>query len=541
MERTDEYACLGLPETWPVRLNSGHLRRDEPINLAADLLDRHLDRDMAGRTAIVCDDGCTTYGELHTRVNRLGHVLINAGVRSGDRVVLRLHKGATLIAAWLAVQKIGAIAVMTAESLRARELAYVLDDASPRACVVEASLLEQARLAVAPLARPPVCLVIGGPAPVGNPAVRSIDAELAAAPVELVPRTRDADAIAVIAYTPGAEGTPRGCCHSGHDILAAIDAYGGGVLACSPDDVIGGPVSCAFAYGLGALLVLPLRFGARVVLTRGRGTTPWLHSIATEAVTLLFCTATFYRLLLRDPELDRARLQSLRICVSAGEQLDVSTFDSWTARTGTTLIDTLGTTEMFHAFLSQRPGRAVRGSLGHAVPGYEIRVVDDQINDVPRGTPGLLAVRGPSGCRYWHNPEAQRQSVRKGWNLTGDVCVLDRDGEVWFRGRADDVIVSAGYNIAAPEIEAVLREHFAVRDATVRPEPDPVRGFIPKAFIVLRDPSAASTALMLALQQHVRDALADYKVPRLFEFREFTAKDAKGINREEREGAHSGN
>jgi 2-aminobenzoate-CoA ligase len=244
-----------------------------------------------------------------------------------------------------------------------------------------------------------------------------------------------------------------------------------------------------------------------------------LDAIARHRVTLLFCAATTYRILLQDPNLETAYdLSSLRLCVSAGETLPATVFEEWHRRTGVEILDGLGSTEMFHVFISARPGSVRPGATGTPVPGYEAKVVDDLFNEAPRGTPGLLAVKGPTGCRYWRKPERQREYVRHGWNVTGDVYIRDEDGYFWYQCRNDDLIICGGYNIAGPEVESVLLEHPAVLESAVVASPDQVRGFVPKAFVVLKPTAQPSAELVAALQAHVKRELAPYKYPREIEF-----------------------
>jgi 2-aminobenzoate-CoA ligase len=283
--------------------------------------------------------------------------------------------------------------------------------------------------------------------------------------------------------------------------------------------VIGGPLGLSFAFGLGALLVFPLFAGACTVLFDHFHAETLLQSIASHRMTVLVGTATTYRLLLRIPDLEsRTDFRSLRLAVSAGEPLDAETVRAWKRRTSVELIDSFGTTEMCHVFLSQRPGSAVLGSLGTPVPGFRIRVVDDDLRDVALGSPGLLAVQGPTGCVYWRREAAQRKFVRRGWNLTGDVVVGDAAGQFWFRGRRDDLIISAGYNISPAEVEAVLKAHPAIADAAVVAAPDPIRGAVPKACVVLQSNVHQSDCLISEIHAYLQRELAGYKCPRQFEF-----------------------
>lgn len=483
------------------------------LNLSAELIDRHLPH-RADHPAVVAPDGRLTYAELSSRVARVGHALHRAGVGPGDRVLVRLPNGTGLVTAWLAAQRIGAIVVTTAASLHARELAAIVADAEPSICVTTSPLADDLRRACAPIAHAPRVFL--------DDEINAADA-----PDRLDSVARPRDAIAVIIYTADAESAaPKGACHSAADLLATADTYSRLALGAGPDDVFGGPLSTAFAFGLGATLVFPLRAGATAVLTDGFDADAQAATIAREGVTLYFGTATTYRLLLRAPDFDRrVDPQSLRLAISSGEPLEAGLALDWRRRTGVELLDGFGTTEMAHSFLAQRAGECGSGLLGDVVPGYEVRVVDDRFSDVPAGAAGRLVVRGPTGCRYWRRAEAQRRYVQQGWNVTGDWCV--RDDGLRFAGRRDNLIVSAGYNVSAPEIEAVLREHPAIADAAVVAAPDSVRGSVPKAVVVLRE-HAARDGIELALLQHVRDSLAGYKCPRRLEIARALPRDRSG-------------
>ena len=527
--RQEQTTSLPPRELWPDRIYAlPELHYRQTLNLATELLDVHVTAGRRDSIAIVANGHRTTYGTLQTRANHFGHALISHGVRPGDRVLLRLPNRPDLVALWLAVQKIGAVCVTTPPMLRARELAYIVNDVAPRACVVAGDLLDEVERAWPRFQEAPLLMVAGlASRAIALPAVHLTDlAAPADAALEAHPTTLES--LAVIAYTSGTAAEPKGTCHSVSDVLASADTYACGVLGASQDDVFGGQLSMAFTYGLGGLLVFPLRFGAATVLAEEFAVERLLTAIQRDRITLLFCTATAYRLLLRVPDFERRfDLDSLRLCVSAGEPLDREVAEAWTRRTGKEIIDSLGTTEMFHVFLSQRPGGAVPGSIGVPVPGYEVRAVDECLADVAPGAPGRLAVRGPSGCRYWRKPEAQRDYVRRGWNLTGDVVVKDERGDFWFLGRNDDLIISAGYNIAGAEVEAVLLEHPAVHEAAVVASPDPIRRSAPKAFIVLK-PGVAPDGLVLSLQEHMQRALAGYKCPRRYEFVESLPKTESG-------------
>jgi 2-aminobenzoate-CoA ligase len=512
--RIDEAIALPPRELWPERAcDLPHVRYSTDLNLSVELVDRHLPA-CADHCAVVAPDRRLTYAELSARIAHAGHRLRHAGARAGDRVLIRLPNGAALVTAWLAVQRIGAIAVTTSASLRARELAAIIDDAEPSVSITASHVATELWRACASATRAPRVLL-------------EDELQPADAPDQLDPVARPRDAVAVIIYTADAESAlPKGACHSAADLLATADTYSKLVLGAGPDDVFGGPASPAFAFGLGAMLVFPLRAGATTVLSDGFDADAQATAIGREGVTLYFGTATTYRLLLRAPDFDRhADLRSLRVAISSGEQLEVELAIEWRRRTSLDLLDGFGTTEMAHMFLAQWPRDCGSGRLGEAVPGYDVRVVDDRFTDVEAGAPGRLIVRGPTGCRYWRRIEAQRRYVQRGWNVTGDWCV--RHEGLRFRGRRDNLIVSAGYNVSAPEVEAVLREHPAIADVAVVSAPDPIRGSVPKAVVVLRD-QAARDGIELALLQHVRDTLAGYKCPRRLEIARELPRDGSG-------------
>lgn len=535
MHRRDH---LPPQELWPTILRTRpELQYPDTLNLATLLLDQHVDTGAGARVAVLAGGEPVTYAELRQRVNRIGHALRSAGVQPGDRVAMRFLNNTPFVATWLAVQKIGAIGVSTMPMLRARELAYVVNDSEARVVVCQRELIEELARARASFDQPVTIIASGssvrhgaqdfpparhnrnepGPPPSGADAV--LENLVAGASDTLHPEPVARSAAVLIAYTSGSTGLPKGATHTAADILSAADCYSRQVLQATPDDVFGGHPTLAFTYGLGGLLVFPFRAGAVTSLIERFDPEVLLARIAADRITVLFCAATTYRLLLQNPNLERAHdLSSLRLCVSAGEPLPAGVYEEWRRRTGVEVLDGIGSTEMFHIFISARPGHIRAGSTGIPVPGYEARVVDEHLNEVPRGTPGLLAVRGPTGCRYWRKPDRQREYVRGGWNITGDVYRQDEDGFFWYECRNDDLIISGGYNIAGPEVEMVLTEHPAVADAAVVASPDGMRGFVPKAFVVLKDGIAPTTELAEALQDHVKRELAPYKYPREIEF-----------------------
>ncbi len=452
---------LPPPDAWPELVcDRPELRYPDSVNLATELLDRHVAEGRGGRLAVVMADGRrASYEDVQHQADRIGKALARLGVRPGDRVAMRFLNDITFVACWLAVQKIGAVGVSTMPMLRARELAYIVNDAEVSVFLCANDLMGEVLLA-----RPAfdhAVLVVGAATAGVASAVgadRQLDALVAGETpgLEAVPRGRRD--LALIAYTSGSTGTPKGATHSPADVLASADTYARHVLATRPDDVFGGHPTLAFTFGLGGLLVFPFRVGAATALVERFTPDALMRSVGSSGISVLFCAATTYRLLLQDPDLERKyELGSLRACVSAGEPLPAAVYTEWHRRTGIEILDGIGSTEMFHIFISATPGEVRPGATGRTVPGYEARVVDDEMREVARGTPGRLAVRGPTGCRYWRKPDRQREYVRQGWNITGDVYVQDADGYFWYQCRNDDLIICGGYNIAGPEVESVLR------------------------------------------------------------------------------------
>ena len=488
------------------------------LNVASELLDVHVAEGRGEDVAVLFEDQRISYAELQRMTNRIGHAFLRIGVGPGDRVALRLPNRPVFVAAWLAIQKIGAVGVATMPMLRAREIAYIANDCRVSVFLCAADLLDELIRARATFDHP--VIVVAAPAPpLPAGADYTLDELAAATHDELDAYPTRRDDLALIAYTSGSTGVPKGTTHSPTDILAAADGYARTVLRPARHDIFSGHPTMAFTFGLGGLLVFPFRAGAATVLMDRFSPELLLATVARRRATLLFCAATTYRMLLQDASFEHTYdLSSLRLCVSAGETLPAIVFKEWYRRTGVEILDGLGATEMFHIFISARAGSVRPGATGTPVPGYEAKVVDDQFSEVPRGTPGLLAVRGPTGCRYWRKPELQREYVRHGWNVTGDLYCQDSDGYFWYQCRNDDLIICGGFNIAGPEVESVMLEHPAVVEAAVVASPDPVRGAVPKAFVVLRPDVEAGNDLVVALQDHVKRELAPYKYPREIEF-----------------------
>jgi 2-aminobenzoate-CoA ligase len=491
----------------------------ERLNCVPRLLDRWVEEGHGDASCLIGAETSWSYGETAERVNRIARVLVDAfGLVAGNRVLLRAPNSPMLAAICLAVFKAGGIAVITVPVLRPRELAAPIAKAQPRLALCDARLL--ADLEAARTFSPGIERVVTFGAP---------DAELErlieAASSDFTAADTADDDVCLLAFTSGTTGGPKATVHFHRDILAIADSYGRHVLrATAADRCIGSP-PLAFTYGLGGLLIFPLAVGAATVLLEQGSPDALREAIPRFGATVLFTAPTAYRALLARAR--PAELASLRVCVSAGEPLSAATFGAWREATGLAILDGIGSTEMLHIFIGSPAERTRAGATGLVVPGYEARVVDAAGREVPRGTAGLLAVRGPTGCRYLDDAR-QASYVRGGWNLTGDTYVQDADGYFWYQARADDMIVSSGYNIAGPEVEAALLTHPAVAECAVVGAPDAERGMLVTAYVVLREGFAPDAALVRALQDHVKTEIAPYKYPRAVRFRAALPKTPTG-------------
>jgi len=509
----------GLPsrDLFPERVYTlPELRYPDRLNVARELLDRNADGGRAGRPAVFAGEQVLTYGELQKKVNRLGNGLRALGLDRGSRVLLRMPNVPEFVITWLACQKLGIITVGTMPMLRSRELAYIVNEAETTAAVVWGGIreeLEKAQREAPTLGR----LIVAGETKPGDVGWQDL---LDGQPERLATEETGANDVAMIAYTSGSTGVPKGCVHFHNDILASADSYARYVLTPSEEDRFGGHPTLAFTFGTGGLMVFPFRFGAATVLMGPFQPETMLETIRRYRLSVCFCAPTSYKLMLRVPEMERRYdLRSLRLSVSAAEPLPAATYEEWVKRTGIELLDGIGSTEMFHIFISSLAGKVRPGATGVPVPGYDCRVVDEAGREVPTGTAGLVAIKGPTGCRYWRKPERQAEYVRfGGWNITGDVYIKDPDGYFSYQCRSDDMIVSGGYKIPGPEVERVLDEHPAVAESAVVASPDETRGYVVKAYVVLKPGRAASEALAAELQGHVKRELAPYKYPRRIEF-----------------------
>ncbi|MFF8845197.1 AMP-binding protein [Streptomyces sp. NPDC015127] len=504
----DTFARDHLPPSgeWPdILFDLPSLRYPPRLNCAAELLDGTIGRHGSDRPVFRTGEGeVWTYGELREQVDRIAHVLTSdLGVVPGNRVLLRGPTTPYLAACWLAVLKAGAVAVTVLAQQRAKELATVCEIAGAGHALCDIRSVDDLVKAEVPGLR---ITAYGGDAP--DDLLR-LAAARAPEPYEAVATA--ADDVALIAFTSGTTGRPKGCMHFHRDVLAIADTFSAHVLRPRADDLFAGSPPLGFTFGLGGLVVFPMRAGACALLLEQAGPQQLLPAIAEHRVSVLFTAPTAYRVML--DHLDGHDVGSLRRCVSAGENLPAATWQSWHERTGVRLINGIGATELLHIFISAADDAIRPGTTGIPVPGWQARVVDAHGAPLPDGEPGLLAVRGPVGCRYLSDPR-QTEYVRGGWNITGDTYVREPDG--WFRyvARADDMIISAGYNIAGPEVEDALLHHPDVAEAAVVGRPDELRGQIVVAYVVLREGAARGDAMTGELTASVKQRLAPFKCPR---------------------------
>jgi 2-aminobenzoate-CoA ligase len=485
----------------------------EYLNAAVELTDRLVEKGFGDNTALIGNGRRRTYKELTDWSNRLAHALVeDFGVKPGNRVLIRSGNNPAMVAAWLAVTKAGGVAVNTMPMLRAGELGKIVDKAEIGlglcdsritdelvACRKESRFLKQV---------------------VNFDGTANHDAELdrvaLSKPVKFEAVRTGRDDVALLGFTSGTTGEPKGTMHFHRDLLIMADGYAKEVLGVTPDDVFVGSPPLAFTFGLGGLAVFPLRFGATATLLENASPANMIEIIETYKATISFTSPTAYRAMMAAME-EGADLSSLRMAVSAGETLPAPVFEDWTRKTGKPILDGIGATELLHIFITNRLGDAAPGATGRCVAGYEARIVDDDMNEVADGEIGHLAVRGPTGCRYLAD-DRQAKYVRDGWNLTGDDFTRDKDGVFHFAARADDMIISSGYNIAGPEVEAALLAHPQVAECAVVGAPDVERGQIVEAHVVLREGVAGDEACAKRLQDHVKATIAPYKYPRSVRF-----------------------
>jgi 2-aminobenzoate-CoA ligase len=521
---TDTFARdrLPPPAQWPDFLLDG-FDYPERLNAAVELTDRMVEKGFADHTALIGNGRRRTYKELADWTNRIAHALTeDYGVKPGARVLIRSANNPAMVACWLAATKAGAVVVNTMPMLRVGELAKIVDKAEVSLALCDTRLMDE----LVACAKDSASLKQA----VGFDGTANHDAELDRVALDKSVRfaavATGRDDVALLGFTSGTTGEPKATAHFHRDLLIIADGYAKEVLNVTPDDVFVGSPPLAFTFGLGGLAVFPLRFGAAATLLENASPPHMIEIIQKYKATICFTAPTAYRAMLAAMD-QGADLSSLRAAVSAGETLPAPVYEAWMAKTGKPMLDGIGSTEMLHIFISNRFGDSRPGCTGKPVRGYEAKVVDENMNEVEPGTIGKLAVRGPTGCRYLADPR-QANYVRAGWNLTGDSFWQDKEGYFHFAARSDDMIISAGYNIAGPEVEAALLSHAAVVECAVIGAPDEERGEIVQAHIVLASGVERSAETAKRLQDHVKRTIAPYKYPRSIVFADALPKTATG-------------
>ncbi|MCC7450453.1 MAG: benzoate-CoA ligase family protein [Anaerolineae bacterium] len=519
----DTFARDNLPprDQWPdLIFEIPDVHYPERINCAEELLDSWIERGAGYRIAFRDAHTALTYEQVCDQVNQIAHVLVeDMGLVPGNRILLRGPNNVKMAMCWLAVIKAGLIAVTTMPLLRAKELSQVIEKAQVTAALCDARFDQELIAAQEkfPILRQIVLFNDHGTA--------SLESRMASKPTNFNNVETAADDVALIAFTSGTTGKPKGTMHFHRDVLAICDCFPKYTAHMTKDDVCIGTPPLAFTFGLGGILLFPLRFGASTVLMERLTPDTMLQAIQDYRATITWTAPTFYRQMA--PLAQKYDLSSLKKCVSAGEALPTSTRTMWREATGIEMIDGIGATELLHIFISAADGNVRPGATGKPVPGYQACVVDDEGNPCPPGTVGRLAVKGPTGCRYLADPR-QKTYVENGWNLTGDAYMMDADGYFWYQARTDDIIITAGYNVAGPEVEDALLQHPAVAECAVVGAPDEDRGHIIKAFIVLRPGHTGDANMVKMLQEFVKLTIAPYKYPRAIEFCEALPRTETG-------------
>lgn len=520
----DSFSRAGLPpvEQQPDFLLDGFDYPDH-LNVGVELTDAMVAKGFGDNTALIGNGRRRTYKELTDWTNRLAHVLVDdMGVKPGNRVLIRSANNPAMVACWLAATKVGAVVVNTMPMLRANEIAQIVDKAEITHALCDTRLTED--LVKCQKSSKFLKHVLGFDGTMNH--VAELDSMALQKPVQFEAVQTGRDDVALLGFTSGTTGSPKATMHFHRDLLIIADGYAKEILDVQPTDVFVGSPPLSFTFGLGGLAIFPLRFGAAATLLETASPALMMEIIQQYQATVCFTAPTAYRVMLAAME-EGADLSSLRAAVSAGETLPAPIYHDWMAKTGKPMLDGIGATELLHIFISNRFEDHRPGCTGKPVGNYEAKIVDTDMNEVPQGDVGRLAVRGPTGCRYLYD-DRQAAYVVDGWNITGDSFSMDADGYLHFAARNDDMIISSGYNIAGPEVESALLEHDAVAECAVVGVSDDDRGMLVEAHVVLKAGHMASDQVRKALQDHVKATIAPYKYPRSVKFHEALPKTATG-------------
>ena len=520
----DTFTRDNLPPThkWPDIVLAG-FDYPEELNAGVELTDRMVAGGFGDHVALIGNGRRRTYKELSDWTNRIAHALIeDFSIKPGNRILIRSANNPALVACWLAATKAGAVVINTMPMLRAGELGKIVDKAEVTLALCDTRLMDE--LVNCAKTNKHLKQVIGFDGTANHDA--ELDRIALSKDVTFNAVKTGRDDVALLGFTSGTTGEPKATMHFHRDLLIIADSYAKEILAVTPDDIFVGSPPLAFTFGLGGLAIFPLRFGATATLLENASPANMIEIIETYKATVSFTAPTAYRAMLGAMH-NGADLSSLRVAVSAGETLPGPVFEEWMAKTGKPILDGIGSTEMLHIFISNRLGDAAPASTGKPVGGYEAKIVGDDMKEKPRGEVGKLAVRGPTGCRYLAD-KRQDSYVRNGWNLTGDAFVQDDKGYFHFAARADDMIISSGYNIAGPEVEAALLSHPDVKECAVIGVSDAERGQIVQAHVVLKEGVAPGAECAKRLQDHVKATIAPFKYPRSVKFIEALPKTQTG-------------
>ena len=509
----DTFANDNLPprDQWPdLIFTLPELQYPERMNCIVELLEQNIQKGFGDRPAIFSADGLLTYSQMQEQVDKVAHVLTkDMGLVPGNRVLLRSANNAMLAICWCAVAKAGLVVVATMPLLREKELVDIIEKAQATAAICDK------RLDAELLAAQQRCPVLEQIMYFNDPSQEGLEAYMSKWNEPFKAVDTSAEDTVLIAFTSGSTGKPKASMHFHRDIIAACDCFPKSILHMQPDDICIGTPPLAFTFGLGALLIFSMHVGAATVLLEKLTPEILLSAMNSYNATIVWSSPAFYRQMSEIAK--NLDLSTLRQSVSAGESLPVSTRNMWREATGLEMVDGLGSTEMLHIFIASASDEVRPGATGKVIPGYQACILDEKGQQLPPGSIGRLAVKGPTGCRYLADVR-QRTYVENGWNLTGDAYLMDDDGYFWFQARTDDMIITAGYNVAGPEVEGALLMHPTVAECAVVGAPDAERGTIIKAFVVLKPGVAGDAALIKTLQDFVKQSIAPYKYPRAIEF-----------------------
>lgn len=503
---------LPEPEAQP-DFNLDDFDYPDTLNVGYELTDAMVDKGFGDYTALIGNGRRRTYKELSDWTNRLAHVLVEEfKLQPGNRVLIRSANNPAMVACWLAATKVGAVVINTMPMLRAAELSQIVDKARVSFALCDSRLLEELELCKQSNDTLETIVAFDGTANFSS----ELDRLALEKPVTFSSVQTSRDDVALLGFTSGTTGEPKATMHFHRDLLIIADGYAKEVLGVTEKDIFVGSPPLAFTFGLGGLAIFPLRFGAAATLLENASPDKLIEIIEQYRATVCFTAPTAYNVMLRAMD-EGADLSSLRAAVSAGESLPAPVYQNWLAKTGKPMLDGIGATEMLHIFISNRFDDHRAACTGKPVTGYEAKIVDDSFNTLPAGEIGRLAVRGPTGCRYLDD-DRQGDYVQNGWNITGDKFLQDDSGYFHFVARNDDLIISSGYNIAGPEVEAALLSHASVLECAVVGIPDDERGQLVQAHVVLVKDHTGDTNLIKDLQDHVKATIAPYKYPRAISF-----------------------